>query len=60
MQDQRQNAYRNPTEWTSISNPSIGGYQMLSENSATDSFTNPNLGLHVDLQQGNELTYNLQ
>ncbi|KAL8540883.1 hypothetical protein ACS0TY_002213 [Phlomoides rotata] len=46
LQDQRQNAYRNPTDWTSIS-----GYPILSENSAAGSFTNPNLGLHVDLQQ---------
>ncbi|KAI3448519.1 hypothetical protein Pfo_005184 [Paulownia fortunei] len=46
VEDLKQHAYKNLTELVSVCDPSIAGYPMLLESPASDSFTNPNLGLH--------------
>lgn len=45
VEEQKQQAYNNLTEWIPVSDPSIAGIPMLLENAAAESFTNPNLGL---------------
>lgn len=57
VEDLKQHAFKNLTEWVPVCDSSFAGYPLLLENPAANSFMNPNLGLHgVNFQEQGNVT----